>query len=64
MITGVLVGAAAVLIGAFAALVVRPARQERAAHNDRDYACRFWWGDRGGSAVGIDRERCKICNPA
>lgn len=39
------------------------ARAERAAHNDRDYACRFWWGDRNGSAVGVANERCPICNP-
>jgi hypothetical protein len=39
------------------------ARQERRAHNDRDYACRYWWGDRNGSAVGVMNERCLVCNP-
>ena len=30
-------------------------------HNDRDYDCRYWWGDRSGSAVGVMNERCAIC---
>lgn len=39
-------------------------RAERARHNDRDSACRFWWGDRSGSVVGAMHERCEVCNPA
>lgn len=38
-------------------------RKTRMGHNDRDYACRYWWGDRSGSAVGVMNERCRICNP-
>jgi hypothetical protein len=38
-------------------------RRERHLHNDRDYDCRYWWGDRSGSAVGVMNERCNICNP-
>ena len=36
-------------------------RARRAAHNDRDSECRYWWGDRSGSAVGVMNERCKVC---
>jgi hypothetical protein len=36
---------------------------DRAGHNDRDYNCRYWWGDRNGSAVGVMNERCLVCNP-
>lgn len=36
-------------------------RRERRLHDDRDYACRYWWGDRGGySLLSV---RCGICNP-
>lgn len=35
-------------------------RRERARHNDRDAACRYWWGDRSGGAT---QERCSVCNP-
>lgn len=38
-------------------------RAERRLHNDRDYACRYWWGDRNGSAVGVMNERCLVCRP-
>lgn len=36
-------------------------RRERKLHNDRDYGCRYWWGDRGG--YDLANERCLICNP-
>lgn len=36
-------------------------RQERAGHNDRDYNCVYWWGDRGG--YNHLAERCLTCNP-
>lgn len=36
-------------------------RKERRLHNDRDYECKHWWGDRGGYAH--NKERCNICNP-
>lgn len=39
-------------------------RPRKRDHNDRDYECRYWWGDRNGSAVGVANERCLICNPA
>ena len=39
------------------------ADSDRVGHNDRDYHCRYWWGDRSGSAVGVVNERCLICNP-
>jgi hypothetical protein len=38
-------------------------RPDQTGHNDRDYACHFWWGDRSGSAVGVSNERCPVCNP-
>jgi len=37
-------------------------RRERRLHNDRDYECKFWWGDRGG--YDLHSQRCPICNPA
>lgn len=39
------------------------AREERAWHNDRDSACKYWWGDRSGSGVGVSNERCNVCRP-
>ena len=36
-------------------------RRERRGHNDRDYLCKYWWGDRGG--YDLAAERCSICNP-
>lgn len=30
-------------------------------HNDRDFHCRYWWGDRGG--YDLSRETCPTCNP-
>jgi hypothetical protein len=39
----------------------RQRRAERRLHNDRDYACHYWWGDRGG--YDLRAERCPICNP-
>lgn len=36
-------------------------RAERRKHNDRDFFCRYWWGDRSGSLVGLDKETCTIC---
>jgi hypothetical protein len=30
-------------------------------HNDRDYQCIEWWGDRSG--YDIRWERCLICHP-
>jgi hypothetical protein len=30
----------------------------REGHDDRDYACRFWYGDREGSP----NARCPVCN--
>lgn len=33
----------------------------RAGHDDRDYACKYWYGDRGG--YDIHAVRCPICNP-
>lgn len=39
----------------------RLARRRRAMHNDRDYFCRYWWGDRGG--YKLSEERCLICHP-
>jgi hypothetical protein len=38
------------------------ARRERATHNDRDYECRYWWGDRGG--YDLHREVCTVCRAA
>lgn len=50
-------------------------RTERALHNDYDYACVHWWGDRNpgitdtsnrefdGSPTSIGSRRCTICNP-
>lgn len=35
--------------------------RERRLHNDRDFACIYWWGDRGG--YDLRAERCLICNP-
>jgi len=37
------------------------ARDRRRDHNDRDYNCRYWWGDRGG--YDLRSQRCLICNP-
>lgn len=39
----------------------RRTRPRRRDHNDRDYACEYWWGDRGGYELAA--ERCPICNP-
>jgi hypothetical protein len=36
-------------------------RKERSLHNDRDFECRYWWGDRGG--YNFRQMRCLICNP-
>lgn len=36
-------------------------RRERRLHDDRDYDCRYWWGDRGG--YDLNAVRCLICNP-
>ena len=36
-------------------------REVRRMHNDRDYECRYWWGDRGGYLFAA--ERCPLCNP-
>ena len=36
-------------------------RRERRRHDDRDYACRYWWGDRGG--YDLSSVRCAVCNP-
>ena len=41
----------------------RAARKERKVHNDRDYFCINWWGDRSGSVAGVAKERCLICRP-
>lgn len=38
-------------------------RRERQEHNDRAFNCRYWWGDRSGSLVGVTNERCLVCNP-
>ncbi|GAB2734215.1 hypothetical protein [Nocardioides pakistanensis] len=50
-------------------------RAERARHNDHDFACRYWWGDRrpdtedrtnhdfGGDATRLDLRRCLVCRP-
>lgn len=35
------------------------ARSDKAGHDDRDFACIHWWGDRQGSSTA----RCPICNP-
>lgn len=32
----------------------------KAAHNDRDFRCQYWTGDRSGG-IGLDREICKVC---
>lgn len=34
-------------------------RMEVKLHNDRDYECRYWWGDRGGYL--LSQEKCPIC---
>lgn len=34
----------------------------RRMHNDRDYDCYYWWGDRGG--YDLASQRCIVCNPA
>lgn len=34
-------------------------KAERLAHDDLDYECRYWWGDRAGSLAA----RCGVCNP-
>lgn len=39
----------------------RAKRAERRSHNDRDYECKYWWGDRGGYVMAL--EKCRICNP-
>lgn len=50
-------------------------RTERAAHNDYDDACRYWWGDRcpaandernrefGGATSALSDRRCVVCRP-
>lgn len=50
-------------------------RAARARHNDYDYACRYWWGDRnpkpddttnrdfGDAATAIYARRCVVCRP-
>ena len=38
-------------------------RDDKRGHNDRDYRCKFWYGDRSGSRVGVTLERCPVCNP-
>lgn len=47
----------------------------RARHNDHDFACRFWFGDRnpnendrtnhdfGGDPTRLDQRRCLVCRP-
>lgn len=61
-----LVFIAAGLVCTVALIVIQAIRahRERAGHNDRDFGCQFWWGDRSGSAFGVTRERCGICRPA
>jgi hypothetical protein len=34
---------------------------DKSGHNDKDFQCKYWWGDRGG--YDLNRERCTICNP-
>lgn len=34
-------------------------RADRRAHNDRDFECVYWWGDRGGYSSAA--EKCAIC---
>lgn len=41
----------------------RPRPAPRRSHNERDFDCKFWTGDRSGSIVGVINERCDICNP-
>lgn len=41
----------------------RKRTDQRLRHNDRDEACKFWWGDRSGSSVGVSQERCVVCRP-
>lgn len=40
--------------------VMHTQRVRRKDHNDRDFKCRYWWGDRGGYL--LTGERCAICN--
>lgn len=40
---------------------LRQEKEERQMHNDRDFDCKFWWGDRSGSTVGVMNEKCEVC---
>lgn len=54
------VGIAAIIYGA-ARIVVETIRdrRERVGHDDADYHCKYWWGDRQES-IGA---WCRACNP-
>lgn len=62
-VTLIIVGALLLLLAVAMALVIAGAgvteRHAREGHNDLDYACRYWWGDRQGSLTA----HCSICNP-
>lgn len=34
-------------------------RDRKGLHNDRDYECKYWWGDRGG--YDYRHQYCPIC---
>ena len=49
------------LADAFGAPAYHPkeTRAQKRLHNDLDFDCRYWWGDRQGSL----QARCPVCNP-
>jgi hypothetical protein len=58
----------AIIVGCILACLIGAALMDfalrakhKSGHNDRDYYCKFWWGDRGG--YNYQLERCYICRP-